>query len=287
VMVPEELLGDANALFQTLREALRLVAPLAGAALFATFGGGAVALLDACTFGASAAALASLRVTEPPPSPREHALFAELTAGARHLWNTEALRQIVLAGAVAFLVIGFAETFIFAVIDQGLHRSPSFFGVLGAIQGAGAILGGLTAARALRALGDVRLVGLGILLFGAGTALLASPALAPVAAGMATSGAGLAWAIVGAGTALQRRSPPHLQGRAYSAADTLMGTPQTLSIAAGAGLSTLLDYRVLIVCTASVMCGCGIYLVTRRALSARAVPGAAAASASGVLIRDS
>lgn len=39
VMLPDELLGEANGAFQTMREGLRLFAPLAGAALFAAFGG--------------------------------------------------------------------------------------------------------------------------------------------------------------------------------------------------------------------------------------------------------
>ena len=56
-MLPERLLGQANGSLGTVREALRLVGPLTGAALFAGFGGHAVAVLDAATFLVSAAAL--------------------------------------------------------------------------------------------------------------------------------------------------------------------------------------------------------------------------------------
>lgn len=272
VMLPADLLGEANAVFQTTREGLRLIAPLAGAGLYSAFGGSTVAAIDAATFCCSALALASLRTREVPAAPREHHLLRELAAGVVHVRRTPRLRQIILATAVAFLVIGFAETLIFAVLQQGLHRPPSFFGVLGAVQGVGAIVGGLTAGRMLRRLGDGRLVGLGIALFAVGDALFAVPSLAVVMAGMVLAGAGLSWGIVGFGTAIQLRSPAHLQGRVYSAADVLVGTPQTISIALGAVLSTVFDYRALLVFMAVVMGACGIYLLTRRSLVPSPVP---------------
>src|SRR5439155_19956136 len=46
VILPRELLGEANGMFQTVREGLRLIAPLAGAAIYSQTGGGAVAVLD-------------------------------------------------------------------------------------------------------------------------------------------------------------------------------------------------------------------------------------------------
>ena len=49
-MVPADLLAPANAALQTVREALRLVTPVAGAGLYTVAGGGAVAILDAATF---------------------------------------------------------------------------------------------------------------------------------------------------------------------------------------------------------------------------------------------
>ena len=52
--------------------------------------------------------------------------------------------------AVAFCVTGFANTTIFAAIDEGLGRGSSFFGVLAAIQGGGSVLGGITAAAVIR-----------------------------------------------------------------------------------------------------------------------------------------
>ena len=142
VILPRELLGDANAVFQTVREGLRLLSPLVGAALYATFGGGAVAVMDASTFAAVIVAVALMRTVEPRFERVEHRFVTEVLAGARHIFVTAPLRQIILSAGVALLVIGFAETLIFAVIDEGLDRPTSFLGVLSALQGAGSILGG-------------------------------------------------------------------------------------------------------------------------------------------------
>lgn len=263
VLLPEELLGDANAASQTLRQGMRLVAPLAGAALYSAFSGGSVAMIDAATFAVAAFCLWRLRTAEPAPAPHTARFRQEVSAGLRHIRRTPPLRQIIISVALALLVIGFAETLLFAVIDQGLHRPPSFFGVLGAAQGVGAIAGGLTAGAALRRLGDGRLVGIGLALFGVGDGLLVIASLPAVLAGVAVAGVGLSWAVVGYATAIQRRSPAELQGRVASAGDLLAGTPQTLSIAAGAALSTLFDYRLLLLLMTAVILACAAYLLTR------------------------
>ncbi|MCG7527075.1 MFS transporter, partial [Streptomyces sp. OfavH-34-F] len=56
------LLGDFNGLRMMANEGMKLVAPLTGAGLYARFGGGAVALLDAVSFALAAGLYALLRV---------------------------------------------------------------------------------------------------------------------------------------------------------------------------------------------------------------------------------
>jgi MFS family permease len=190
----------------------------------------------------------------------------ELLAGARHIRATLPLRQIVLATGLCLLFVGFSETVIFAVLEEGLHRSTAFFGVLSSLQGIGAIAGGLTAARVLRRIGDVKLVGFGMGLFALGEFSFVSSSLPLVLAGTAVAGAGIAWFIVGFATAIQLRSPARLQGRVAGAAETLVGTPQTISIAVGAALVTLLDYRLLVVTSCLVTAATGASLLSRPAV---------------------
>ncbi|NUS12205.1 MAG: MFS transporter, partial [Streptomyces sp.] len=65
--IPADLRGDFNGLRMTVNEGMKLLAPLAGAGLFVSWGGGAVAVLDAATFALAALAFAALRTREEPP----------------------------------------------------------------------------------------------------------------------------------------------------------------------------------------------------------------------------
>jgi MFS family permease len=141
----------------------------------------------------------------------------------------------------------------------------------------GAIAGGLTAAPLLRRVGDARLVGIGLLAFAVGDLSFVSSSLPLVLVGFAVAGAGIAWAIVAFGTALQLRTPLRIQGRVSAAADMLIGVPQTVSIATGAALSTLVDYRLLVLVMAVVTAACGLALArtTPAELSPEASPSEA------------
>jgi hypothetical protein len=266
-MLPEELLAEANGVLTASREGLRIIAPLAGAALYAVFGGGAVAILDSATFGASVFFLSLMRVREEKPEPPEHHFTQEVTAGLRHVWETLPLRQIVSGVAVALLVVGFSETLIFSVL-AALGKPPSFFGVMATIQGIGSIAGGVTAAAVLRRVGEVRLVGMGLALFAVADLCLIAPSLGVVLVAGPIAGVGIAWAIVGFSTALQTRTPLPIQGRVSAAADLTLSIAQTTSIATGAILSTVVDYRILFVVMAAVVLASSGYLLTRRETTA-------------------
>jgi MFS family permease len=263
IMLPEELLADANGALTATREGLRIIAPLAGAGLYTVLGGSAVAVLDSATFAASAFFLSRMRVVEEKPAPPEHHFVREVTAGLRHVWETLPLRQIVGGVAVALLVVGFSETLIFYVI-AALGKTPSFFGVFATIQGVGSIAGGVTAAAVLRRVGDVRLVGLGLALFAFADLCLIVPSLGIVLVAGPIAGIGVSWAIVGFSTALQIRTPLVIQGRVSAAADLTLSVAQAASIGTGALLSTFVDYRILFGVMAAVVLASGGYLLTRR-----------------------
>jgi hypothetical protein len=67
-------------------------------------------------------------------------------------------------------------------------------------------------------------------------------------------------------TAIQVRTPLRLQGRVSSAADVFISTPQTISIAVGAVLISIVDYRLLVVVESAVVVLCAAYLLTRQAV---------------------
>jgi MFS family permease len=261
-----EDLAAANAALTSFGYGLRIIAPLVGAALFAAFGGGAVALLDAATFVAAIAALASIHLTESAPEPAATGSFRrELAAGFRHLRAVPLLAQITVVTGCAFAVLGLNETVIFAVIGQGLHRPPTFFGIYSSVQGAGAIAGGIIMSRLLRRMGSARMTGLAIAGVSLSSLACLTSSTAVVLAGAVADGIGLVWLVAVAGAAIQRYTPPRLQGRATAAWTMLVITPQTLSIAAGAVLISYINYRILLLAVIAVTGVCAFLLVLRPA----------------------
>ncbi|MFE4248864.1 MFS transporter [Streptomyces sp. NPDC056910] len=245
-VVGRESLGDFNGLRTAANEGMKLVAPLAGAGLFAVYGGAGVALLDAATFAAAAGLYARLRVEESAPAHRAAGVWTRTAEGVRALWRQERLRPLVLAAAATMLLAGLNGAAVYAVVDGGLGRSPSYAGVLYAVQGAGSVAAGLTAGALLRRLGERRFAAAGIALFAAGAGLRALPYDAVALGCSAAIGMGLPCVLVAALTAVQREIPEALVGRAVATAHTLMFAPNAVALAMGAGLIAVVDHRVLL-----------------------------------------
>ncbi|GAA4300353.1 Na+/melibiose symporter-like transporter [Actinomadura luteofluorescens] len=260
-IVDEDALPDANGLLQTSADGVKLLAPLFGAALFTVAGGHVVALLDAATFLAAAACVWLIQA----PGDQRHVTGAlklreEVLSGLRHIYRSPSLRTLVGALGLAMLVTGFSQTLIFSIVDDGLHRAPAFVGVLSSVQGAGAVCAGLAAGAAIRRVGDLRTVMLGIALVTMASLVYLAPAIPPVAVGAFLFGFGMCWTTVGLVMAVQRRTPDALRGRALTAAMGVISTPQTASIALGAALSLVVDYRILLTLMAAVTAVCAIWL---------------------------
>jgi hypothetical protein len=118
----------------------------------------------------------------------------------------------------------------------------------------------------------------------AGAALEIPPRLPSVLAGDIIAGAAIPLLVIGLITIAQRLTPPELQGRVYAAAETLITTPQTISIALGAALITLTGYQPLLVAMASIIALAAVYLLTRpeqRRAARQPTPHGPAATAVG------
>jgi MFS family permease len=262
-MLEDHQLGQANGSLSTVREALRLVAPLAGAGLYAGFGGPAVAVVDAATFLVSAAALIALRVDEPVPVRSDLHFLAEASAGGRHLLGSRVLRATVVATVICMLAIGISESVYFAVVDQGLGKPVEFIGVLGAIQGVGAILAGITITALIRRTGELRPVPWAFAVIAVGVLLSTSSRLPVVAAGSLLFGAGMPVLVVCLTTVIQRRTPGELQGRTFTAFELFSGVPQLLSILGGAVAVSLVDYRIPLLAMALGIAAAAVYSALR------------------------
>ncbi|GED87732.1 MFS transporter [Streptomyces sp. 6-11-2] len=230
-----KLLGDFNGLRMTANEGMKLLAPLAGAGLYAAYGGRCVALLDAVTFLLAAGLYAMLRVSEDEPRRPEGSWRAQAAEGARHLWSHPRLRPLVLAGGATMLFTGVTGALIYAVVDR-LGHAPAYAGVLYAVQGAGSVAIGLASGTALRRLGSRRFAAFGIALTAVGVALRAIPSDPVALVSSVVSGAGLPCVLIAAFTAVQRETPAGLLGRTAATANTLLFAPNVVCLAAGAAL---------------------------------------------------
>lgn len=264
-MVPAEALGDVNSVFGALNQALRVVGPLAGAAVFAAFGGAAVAALDAVTYLASLMSLLLLRGVPDLVQPAEREPIAPaLFAGVRHIVGTPALRQMVIASAVAFAGAGMINVAMFDLVSNGLGRAPEFLGVLGSVQGAGAVVGALAVGGLMRRHGEFRTAAVGFLLNGVGLGIAATATLAGVCAGALLIGIGLPMVLVAEITLVQRRTPNELQGRAIAASEAIVDLPYTVAIGVAAVVIGAVGYLPIYVVEALVFLGVGAVVLRLR-----------------------
>ncbi len=272
-MLAEDDLGDANGLLQSTSQGMRLLAPLAGAGLFAAFGGPAVALLDAATFVVSAVFLLAVHAPAIDRADGEHGFWVELRAGVSHIAHTADLRRLTVATAFVTLAAGVMEVAIFALIDQGLHRPPEFLGVLSTAQGVGAVIGGVVVGATMRKIGEFPTIAWSLVAIGVGVGLLAWATLAIVLVSAVAIGIAVSFYNVAFVTLIQRRTDVTMQGRVMSAVEAVFTVPYAASIAAGAILISVVSFRTIYLVQAVLFLAIAGYLtVTARDRLRRPTP---------------
>ena len=262
-MVPEEQLGSANGLSQSLTQGQRLITPAIGLGLLAAYGGGAVAVLDAASFAAGLVCWALIKVDDPKPARTEQSWRAETAAGFRFLARTPVLRQLTTALVLGLFVMGLFETLGLAVATVGLHHAPTWAGVIVTAMGVTGILGGLLAGPAINRLGPGRLTAMGMALLSVSAVAMAVPSDVVVVAAALVFGLGLPFLIVGSMTAVQLNTPGELMGRVAGADGFLITLGQSVGIASGSALIAFLPYRDLAYGAAVLLALAAGYLVTR------------------------
>ncbi len=239
----------------TIDQAMRLLSPLLGTALYVLAGPDAVIALTVVFFLIAAVILVGLRLeeSEPEDPANRGGLWAEVSAGFRYLRHTPPLGRLTLLLGVGIAATGLVNIAIFPFLDQGVGVAASTIGVLVSIQGVGAILGGLTAAWAIGRSGEVPTFALGMAGLGIGLVPLMANSLTAAVAGMALGGFSVSWLVVSYATARQRLTPARLQGRVAGAANISINLPQAVITFVGAGLLAVADYRLLVLATVIVV----------------------------------
>lgn len=276
-LLPDQHLASGNGVLSTIDQALRLVSPLVGTALYVLVGPQAVVGLTAVCFLAAALLLGRVRVveSEPEDAATRGSYRTELFAGFRHIVRTPVLGRLTLLLAIGFGATGLANVAVFPVMEQGLGVAPSSLGALVSLQGIGAVVGGATSAGAIGRLGEARTFGLGMAVLGVGLLPLLGGNLVLVLVGLAAIGWGVTWIVVAFMTLRQRLTPPRLQGRTSAAANVAINLPQTVMTLLGAAAVVVVDYRLLVVVTAVLVLGAAA-LTPRRSPRPRGRPAAQA-----------
>jgi MFS family permease len=244
-LMPGDLLVDANSSIQTTKEGFRLIGPLAGAGLFATVGGGAVAVLDAVSFVIAAVVIGGIKLAEDKPQRATQHWRTEMSEGLRYLRSERILRHTLVAVGLTLVVIGFSESAVFAVADY-FGKPVEFVGVIVTVQGVGAILGGVSTSRWVHRLGEPATIAVSLAFMAAGLGIVAaSQWLWLVLAATVLIGYSLPMLIIAFTTLIQVHTPARLMGRVSAAVEVVMGTPQALSIALGALLVTIFGFHVI------------------------------------------
>jgi MFS family permease len=260
VMLPDDLLGDANSLLQVGEVGLRIITPLIGAGILAVAGAKPVILLDAFTFLAAGLALCMLRVREPRVTPSGESWLAAMSGGLRHIRRTPALWRLQISLVGALLVFGFFQVAEFAIVSQGLNRTPPFLGILETAMGAGAVFGGLVSAQLMRLSSERALVVSSLAGAAIACPLLMTKWLPVVLVAMTVAGACIVWVEVAAITLVQRRTPKELVGRVSAAIMTMSMIPQAISLGLGSALIAIVNYRLLLLIMAIVFLASAIQM---------------------------
>jgi MFS family permease len=259
-MLPLEIRQRVNGWQLGLQETGRLVAPLAGAGLFALAGGGVVAAADAVTFAVAAILTARLRLRPCSPEPRAPSHWrADLLAGFAHLGQTPVLRRVLIAAAGVMALSALTVAAQFSLVEA-VGQRPAFLGVFSAGLGGGSIVASLVSGRVLRRTGEQWLAIGGMVNFAAGTALRATGMLIPALIGTVVLGFALPWVFLAVLNLAQRLTPLALQGRVSAAVMLAMFGPQAPLQALGSLAIRYVSYRQLYVVTAAAALACAVFL---------------------------
>jgi MFS family permease len=222
LLVPPELVADANGLVRSSRSTVQFVGASIGGVLIVTLGPVSGVGVNVLTFLLSAALLTGMHVSSPRRAAAEsgggvRAYFADVSAGFRWLRRARGFLQLTLSATFFNFCSTVVGTFLVVFATVVLHGSALVFASLLAVEVAGTAVGSLLVSRfgAERWAGKAWTVPYGVV-SGALAVVLALVPSVPVALvvlfGIGALGgfAGTAWL-----TAAQLLVPAEMQGRYF------------------------------------------------------------------------
>jgi MFS family permease len=216
-LVSEAELGSANALLQLVEWTATALGPLVGGAIVAASGPNLAYVINAVTFGVSAALVVWIpaRLLQ-SDRPIGRGRWSDLAEGYSVVRHSRALVCVLVVWSIVMAASGIVNVAEVFLARESFSAGDFGFGLLWAASGVGLVIGGLAAAPLIeRSLGTAYVRFLGIFAVG-----LACTAVAPSvwvgAVAMVLFGFGNGGAIVANITLVQRAAPDRVRGRAFT-----------------------------------------------------------------------
>ncbi len=244
----ERHIGEVNAVLRTLRESVRLTAPLFGVYIYTTFGSHFFVWFVSISLIISASLFLNLETKSNTPL-RQNDISAlslyGLLDGAKGLLHNPLIRSCVICLSVTLLVAGFYEVILFSIIDH-LNRPLSVIGQLISAQGIGAVLGGMLSIRLIKKISPGLLVSCGFFIQVIGITGLFSSDITLIYLSCAIFGFGAPVSMVGLDTLIQTKLPAAIQGRANTSLEAITSIPFSLSFLISSLMTTFISYKVML-----------------------------------------
>jgi MFS family permease len=225
-LIADVVSGDADraratAMLQASGTTAAIVGPPLAAPLLFTVGAQWALWIDAASFLVSFAAIRLIRVdptvTDEPPETGPGGMWVQLVTGLRFVAGNRVVSALAVAVVVATLGTGALNTLDVFFVTENLQVSAHWYGTLGMAEGAGALLGALTAGWLCARYADVRVFVGGML--AAGLLVVAysrAQSLWPAVVLLGLVGLPLGWVNTAIGPMLYREVPRALLGRVIS-----------------------------------------------------------------------
>jgi MFS family permease len=216
-LVAEGELPTANALLQIVEWSTTALGPLLGGVLVSISGPNLAYIVNAVSFGVSAALVAlipgKLLQSERPIG---RGRWSDLAEGFTTVVHSRALSCVIVVWSIVMVASGIVNVAEIFLAREAFGAGDLGFGLLWTGSGVGLVIGGLVAGPLIeRSLGTVYVWFLGVFAVGFGCAAVAPNILVGVLA-MALAGFGNGGAVVANITLVQRSAPDRVRGRAFT-----------------------------------------------------------------------
>ena len=233
----QEAERKANAALNVAFSIAFVAGPVVGGAVVAAAHASAALFIDVGSFAICGALLVDLHPHVEEAG--EDTVAARLRAARTHIKESQLLRTLLLAEAIALCFVQAAGPIEVAYAKATLHAGSSGYGLLVTAWGAGTVLASIVFARSVRRPLGVML-SVGIFALGAaflGLAAAPTLGLACIASFVGGVGNGLEWPSLI--SLVQRLTPQHLQGRLMGAVESLGALCLAIGLPLGGALVAL------------------------------------------------